>query len=335
MLRRISRLENGSHRSKGQSLVEFAIMIPVLLLIIGGALDLGRLFYAHVAIENAAKEGALYGATNPGCDVAKSGCNDPETVRSHVENESVGIPAVTTTSVCSSGSVESCQPGDTYRVTVTSPFTMVTPILVPLLGGTLQLESSATALVRSAAIEVSGPEPTFTFAPYDPPDCVVPDLSGEKYRDAQQLWANERLTGTVSSSPPMGNNDRIGWQSVAAGTGFYELADCNLDITVSETAPAPDPTPTPTPGPGATPTPTPGPGATANPTPVSTPTAAPSCVVPNFIGTKKNSASGTWSGAGFSGSLTTSSGSGNYTIGTQSVTPSSSRPCSSSITIGP
>jgi len=43
---------------KGQSLIEFALLLPVLALIIFGVLELGRAFFAFIAITNAAREGA-------------------------------------------------------------------------------------------------------------------------------------------------------------------------------------------------------------------------------------------------------------------------------------
>ncbi len=42
----------------GQSLVEFALLLPILALIIFGVLELGRAFFAFIAITNAAREGA-------------------------------------------------------------------------------------------------------------------------------------------------------------------------------------------------------------------------------------------------------------------------------------
>jgi len=52
------------HQSKlkmrGQSLVEFALVLPLLLMLILGAIDFGRLFYTKIIITNAAREGAYY-----------------------------------------------------------------------------------------------------------------------------------------------------------------------------------------------------------------------------------------------------------------------------------
>ena len=48
-------------RTSGQELVEFAIVLPLLLLIAFGVLDLGRGFHAVISITNVAREGARFG----------------------------------------------------------------------------------------------------------------------------------------------------------------------------------------------------------------------------------------------------------------------------------
>ncbi len=68
--------------SHGQALAEFALIAVVLLVLFGTALDLGRVFYADITIENAARAGALQASKTPksfqnaGCDYAtnKIGC---------------------------------------------------------------------------------------------------------------------------------------------------------------------------------------------------------------------------------------------------------------------
>jgi Flp pilus assembly protein TadG len=42
---------------KGQSMVEFALVVPLLILVIVGIFELGRAFFAYIAITNAAREG--------------------------------------------------------------------------------------------------------------------------------------------------------------------------------------------------------------------------------------------------------------------------------------
>ncbi len=48
------------HGRRGQSMVEFALMLPVLVLVIAGIFDLGRAFFASITITNSAREGARY-----------------------------------------------------------------------------------------------------------------------------------------------------------------------------------------------------------------------------------------------------------------------------------
>jgi hypothetical protein len=45
---------------KGQGLVELALVIPLLVIIVVGLLDLGRAYFSVIIINNAAREGARY-----------------------------------------------------------------------------------------------------------------------------------------------------------------------------------------------------------------------------------------------------------------------------------
>jgi Flp pilus assembly protein TadG len=49
----------------GVALVEFALVVPVLILLLVGILDTGRAINAYVTISNASREGAHYAALNP------------------------------------------------------------------------------------------------------------------------------------------------------------------------------------------------------------------------------------------------------------------------------
>ena len=62
MSRRLDRPLRGTRtRQKGQSLVEFALSSVVLLLLVGGLVDIGRAVYVTEALSNAAREGARHG----------------------------------------------------------------------------------------------------------------------------------------------------------------------------------------------------------------------------------------------------------------------------------
>ena len=51
-------------RSRGQSLVEFALVIPIFLLLMVSLFDLGRAVFAYNSVTNAAREGARFAAVN-------------------------------------------------------------------------------------------------------------------------------------------------------------------------------------------------------------------------------------------------------------------------------
>ena len=51
--------------ARGQSLVEFAISLLILLYLISGAAEFGILFFQYIQLRDAAQEGALYGSLHP------------------------------------------------------------------------------------------------------------------------------------------------------------------------------------------------------------------------------------------------------------------------------
>jgi hypothetical protein len=51
-------------RSRGQALVEFALAIPIVLLLMLGILDLGRAVFAYNSVANAARTGARVAIVN-------------------------------------------------------------------------------------------------------------------------------------------------------------------------------------------------------------------------------------------------------------------------------
>lgn len=162
-------------RSAGQAFAEFAIVVPILLVLFAAAADLGRLFYGYVAIENAAKEGAFFGSRMPICDDAVGvGCTNPNNVIWRVQNELSGIKNpdgpdagnapddLVPTIACLDGAtgtaranMSDCVEGDTYRVGLSYQFKLMTPILGQIVGNGLTLNTAATALVVNEAIDLN------------------------------------------------------------------------------------------------------------------------------------------------------------------------------------
>jgi Flp pilus assembly protein TadG len=223
----------GSRRSRGQSLVEFALIVPIMLVLAGGTLDLGRLFYARVSIENAAREGAFYGSMNPRCDTAaRSHCDNPDTADWRVRNETTGLAGLTVNFACSDAgspvSVTSCAAGHTYEVSVSTDFDFVTPLLVPLLGDRIVLDAKASAVVLSEAFDPDAlPEPVGSL----PPMCNVPDMVGMERNPAHDAWIAAGFVQQNLSWPGMSAQDIVADQSLQANT---DDPCATATVTISE-----------------------------------------------------------------------------------------------------
>jgi hypothetical protein len=79
-----------SRWERGQSFVEMAFGMVVLVILLGGLIDLGRAFLILVSVENAAGEGALFGATHPTCltsDHSPTSCVGDDDVVARVQQE--------------------------------------------------------------------------------------------------------------------------------------------------------------------------------------------------------------------------------------------------------
>lgn len=122
-------------RERGQDLVEYALILPIMMLILMSILDLGRGIYCYTIVHNSTREGVRYGIIYP---------DDPVGIEAAVRNRAVALdPAALTVLV-------TLPDEDTVRVTVNYQFTVITPIVVPLIGSdAVTISSQATMRVES------------------------------------------------------------------------------------------------------------------------------------------------------------------------------------------
>jgi hypothetical protein len=162
---------------RGQSLVELALVLPVLLLLVMAAVDLGRIFFARIAVANAAREGA-YEASYRGTYVSNASCSDTNSVMCAILNEAQSSLSIAPTDVTwSCNNAGGCAPGgfgDRVTIKVTGHFELLTPILAAFFGGTnIAFSSSASAdIVATSSAGVAPtvpPAPTVTPSPTPSP----------------------------------------------------------------------------------------------------------------------------------------------------------------------
>jgi Flp pilus assembly protein TadG len=121
---------------RGQSLVELAISIVVLLMLLAGAVEFGIAFFRLVQLRDAAQEGALYGSINP---------TDSGGIESRARNSSssplnlANLPCqlngdgVCVTIEYLTATVDPC-PGDGIRVTVSYNHKIFMPFVAAAIG---------------------------------------------------------------------------------------------------------------------------------------------------------------------------------------------------------
>jgi Flp pilus assembly protein TadG len=91
----------------GQSFVEMAVAIPVLLLLLVAGADFGRVFYAAISVNNAARAGAQYGSQSVTTAADSSGM----VVAAKADGSNVvSISATASQCTCESGSTVSACP---------------------------------------------------------------------------------------------------------------------------------------------------------------------------------------------------------------------------------
>ena len=145
-----------SRPRKGQSLVEFALLLPVFVLAIVLIFDLGRAIYYYSAIHNAAREGARYGVVYP---------NDAPGIKTTTVNYAFGLGLDVPNVSVGRGDPETVGgfSNPTVRVIVKYTFTPATPLVEGLLpDGKIRLKSEA--IMRTEII----PSPTLALPPVLP-----------------------------------------------------------------------------------------------------------------------------------------------------------------------
>lgn len=132
-------LEN---RSRGQALVEFALVLPMFVLVIFGLLDLGRVVYMNNALSEAARDGARWGVVQGrSADTAGRSSVAVETTQ---RMTAIPNPAVSVTCQRDSVTVSSCRTNDILVVQTAVTVELITPVLSALIG---PLDLSATSRV--------------------------------------------------------------------------------------------------------------------------------------------------------------------------------------------
>ena len=140
---------------RGQSLVELAISLLILLYLLSGAVEFGIIFFQYVQLRDAAQEGALYGSMNPPDDAADTtgesviiqravnASSSPIKLADEQLSGTVVVDVeVTDAKYCEGGSLQ---------VTVSYPHTVFMPFMSQIIGNEIPLTASVTDTILTPA----------------------------------------------------------------------------------------------------------------------------------------------------------------------------------------
>ncbi len=123
---------------RGAALVETAFLLPFLIILVLGMVDLGRAIVAHVEIRDAAQEGAMFASFDP---------DDHTDTRARVVG-ATDSPAIVPGNVAVTCNLGAGPGGEDFvTVTVTHDVTLITPIVGQWFGGTITVRGEETGTV--------------------------------------------------------------------------------------------------------------------------------------------------------------------------------------------
>lgn len=165
------------NRENAQGMVEFALILPVLLLIVLGLIETGRLIFIYSSVTNAAREAARYGSATGNSDNGIPRFMDcAEIIDAAVRvgflgSVQPGDVTITYDNGPGTASLGGCPPnnaaiqtGTRILVEVESPFDTVIPGLLPFQDMALRAENART-IIRSVSIDSALPPNAPTNTP--------------------------------------------------------------------------------------------------------------------------------------------------------------------------
>jgi hypothetical protein len=145
----VARWFNGAREDseRGAAVVELAFVSILLILLVAGIVDIGRVLFANIGLQEAAQEGAIYGSFQPNGDIEAR------------INEAVEYPPIDSIVITCVEDVPDAFT-DQIAVTVTHSVDLITPIVGQWFGGSIDLSRTVTGQVFKEAVGA---------CPYPPP----------------------------------------------------------------------------------------------------------------------------------------------------------------------
>jgi PKD repeat protein len=210
-------------RISGQSLVEFALVLPIMLLLVLIVLDFGRVYLGYINLQNEARIAANFAANNPDswtAPLTAKAVADQAAYRNKILNDvkatNCALPVVagvttvpTPVFTDQGGNGKTNDLGDTVSVAITCDFHVITPMISNIVGSNLAVSASAVFPVKKGFSATSGavvtrPVVTFVGTPTSGTDPLTVQFTDQS-TNGPTSWSwdfnNDGITDDTSQHP--------------------------------------------------------------------------------------------------------------------------------------
>jgi Flp pilus assembly protein TadG len=134
-------------RERGQALVEFSLVIVIFLVLMMAIVDLGRGIYMFNGVSQAAREIARVTSVHPGTTFGNSAettavINTQKKLIPNLQNPTFSCVDIDDSAVALEGTMCPASKGYRVKVTITAPYTPVTPVMGLI--GTWNMQSTSS-----------------------------------------------------------------------------------------------------------------------------------------------------------------------------------------------
>lgn len=140
--------KKGEKREKGQAMVEFALILPLLILLLCGIIDFGWIFGNQLILNNAVREAARNSAINFDESKLPSDAFNFALVYDVLESRTDNIMDIGDMVIPVPTVPIPTKPGDTIKVSASYPLPILTPVLSTILGGSKTIQIHAQSSMR-------------------------------------------------------------------------------------------------------------------------------------------------------------------------------------------
>jgi len=242
------RIRSQRPATRGQAMVEFALILPILALLLVFALDAGRVFFGWVGLHNATRIAANEAGLGPDAWSGPGIASKQDDYRQMVANdlnvmncfppdmqpwEPSDVPDPSFEN--KQGTADPYEIGDHAVVALDCEFDLIFPLAETLLGDTLNISALSQFAVRGGLIAgvPVGPAPPPGTTPTCATGAVVPLLKGMTVAEARAAWSAATFTGTFNPATGPDDSNIVDGQNTSPATAPGDCADMTTSVTVT------------------------------------------------------------------------------------------------------